>query len=118
MKWGFGPSSTGDKMRPNSVTVSSQAASIWVPVDRAIAPFNIGFGAVVAGGSTLTYTVEHTFDDILGGATATAFPHATVAAQTTSKDGNYIVPVVAIRLNITAFTSGSVTLTILQGGVR
>lgn len=105
-------------MRPTSVTLSAAGPSPWIPVDRAIAPFAIGFGVVVAGGSTLTYSVEHTFDDVLAGATATAFPHASVAAQTASKDGNYIVPVTAIRLNVTAFTSGSATLTVLQGGVR
>lgn len=103
-------------MRPQVVIVSSVSASAPQPVDRAIAPFSIGFGVVVSG--VLTYTVEHTFDDVLGGATPTWFPHATVVAQTTSKDGNYIVPVTAIRLNVTAYTSGSATLTILQGGVR
>lgn len=103
-------------MRPQSVTVSSVAASAWIPMDYKSDPFNVGFGVVVSG--TLTYTVEHTFDNVLAGATATAFPNATVVAQTTSKDGNYVVPVMAIRLNVTAFTSGSATLTILQSGAH
>lgn len=105
-------------MRPKSKTVSSQTSSVWIPVDRAIAPFAIGFGVAVAAGSTLTYSVEHTFVDLLGGVTPVAaeiYPHATVAAQTTSKDGNYAFPVTGIRLTVTAYTSGSATLTILQG---
>jgi hypothetical protein len=79
-------------------------------------PFNIGFGVTLAGGSTLTYTVEHTFDDIYNpSVTPVAFPHATVAAETTNQDGNYSYPVRAIRLTVSAYTAGSATLTILQG---
>jgi hypothetical protein len=85
-------------------------------MDRKQNPFNVGFAVVVSG--TLTYSVEHTFDDILGGATATWFPHSSIAAQTTSKDGNYAFPVTAIRLNVTAYTSGGATMTVLQGSAQ
>jgi hypothetical protein len=101
-------------MRPQVVTVSSQTTSAPIPMDWTQDPFAVGIGVVVSG--TLTYSVEHTFDDILNGATANWFPHSTIAAQTTSKDGNYAFPVTAIRLNVTAFTSGSATLNLLQGG--
>lgn len=100
-------------MRPQVVSLSAVATSAPLPMDRLQAPFSVGFGVVLTG--TATYSVEHTFDDILGGATATWFPHTSVAAQTTNKDGNYAFPVTAIRLNVTAWTSGPVTLTVLQG---
>jgi hypothetical protein len=100
-------------MRPQSVTVSSVAASAPIPVDHKI-PANIGFGVVMSG--TLTYTVEHTFDNIFDTAvTPTWFPNTSVSAETTSVDGNYAFPVRAIRLNVTAYTSGAATLTVLQG---
>lgn len=35
------------------------------------------------------------------------FPHATLVGNTASADGNYLFPVSATRLTITAFTSGS-----------
>ena len=101
-------------MRPQVITQSSAGTSAWIPVDYKQNPFNIGFGVVVS--DTLTYDIEHTFDNILDASvTPTAFKHSTVAAQTTSKDGNYAFPVRAVRINVTAFTSGSVTLTLLQG---
>jgi len=101
-------------MRPQVVTVSSVAASEPLVMDRKQNPFNVGFGVVLAGG-TPTYTVEHTFDDILGGVTPTWFPHSSIAAQTTNKDGNYAFPVTAIRLNVTVWAAGTATLTVLQG---
>lgn len=105
-------------MRPQvTATVAAVAASAPLIMDRKQNPFSVGFGVVISG--TLTYSVEHTFDDLLGGTytalTATWFPNATVAAQSTSKDGNYAYPVTAIRLNVTAYTSGGATLTALQG---
>lgn len=100
-------------MRPQVVTLSSVATSAPIPMDALQVPFNVGFAVVLTG--VATYTVEHTFDDVLGGVTPTWFPNSVVAAQTTNKDGNYAFPVRAIRLNVTAWTSGNVTLTIVQG---
>lgn len=103
-------------MRPQVITKSgSTGTTAWIPMDYKQNPFNVGF-AVTLGAGVLTYSVEHTFDDVLDPTvTPVAFAHSTVAAQTTNKDGNYAFPVRAIRLNVTAWTSGGATLTILQG---
>jgi len=102
-------------MRPQVITQSSAGTTAWIPVDYKQAPFNVGL-AVTLGGASLTYSVEHTFDDVYDSAiTPTAFTHAFVASQTTQMDGNYAFPIRAIRLNVTAYTSGTATLTILQG---
>ena len=94
-----------------SITVTGQTA--WIPLDYKQSPFNVGFGVVVNG--TVTYDIEHTFDDVFDPAvTPTAFKHSVLTAQTTNKDGNYIVPIRAIRINNTAGT-GSTTVTLLQG---
>lgn len=100
-------------MRPQVVSLSSISTSSALPVDRLQSPFSVGLGVVLTG--TATYTVEHTFDDILGGATPTWLPNASLAAATTSQSGNYAFPVTAIRLNVTAWTSGTITMTVLQG---
>ncbi len=100
-------------MRPVTISKTGTGATDWVAVDYRQLPFAIGFGVVVSG--TITYTVEHTFDNVFDSAvTPTAFPHSTLATQTTSKDGNYAFPIRAIRLNNTAGT-GTTTLTVLQG---
>lgn len=107
-------------MRPIRHTLSAAGATPPVVLDHYRDPFNVGLGVVLAPGSGLTYTVEHTFDDVFAKtfnpATATWFPNATLANKTASSDGNYVVPVTAIRLNVTAFTSGSVTITVIQAG--
>jgi len=98
-------------MRPQTITQTATGTSAWIPVDHKQNPFLISFGCVISGSPT--YTVEHTFDDILGGATATAFAHQYIAAATANEDGNYSYPCTGVRLNVTAGT-GSVTMTLLQ----
>jgi hypothetical protein len=81
-------------------------------------PFNVGLGVALSAGAVLTYTVEHTFDDVFAAgfnpATATWYPNTTLTAQTVSKDSNYAYPVTAVRLNVTAWTSGTAAFTVIQ----
>lgn len=100
-------------MRPQIFSITGTGQTAWIPLDYKQSPFNVGFGVVVNG--TVTYDIEHTFDDVFDSAvTPTAFKHSVLTAQTTNKDGNYIVPIRAIRINNTAGT-GSTTVTLLQG---
>lgn len=102
--------------RPTSVSVSSQAASAWIPVNYKQSPFNIGMGVVLTDTPTLTYSVQHTFDDVQDeNATLTPFNNEGMDAKAANEDGNYAFPVRAIRLNVTAWTAGTATLTIIQG---
>lgn len=104
-------------MRRQTVTVSSAASSAALPLSYGTRDFGVGFGCVVSGGASLTYKVQHTFDDIFNpSVTPTWFDHSSVVSQTVNKDGNYAFPVAAVRLTVTAYTSGSVTLTLLQQG--
>jgi len=108
-------------VRPIRVTVSSATVSAALPLDQYISPFNIGLGVSLSAGASLTYTVQHTFDDVWAAgfdpATANWFNHATMTSKTTSFDGNYAYPVTAIRLNVTSYTSGEATLTAVQAGM-
>lgn len=108
-------------MRPVRVTVGALGASSPIPLDHYRDPFSVGIGCVISAGATLTYTVEHTFDDVFSStfnpATATWFPNASLATKSTSSDGNYSTPVTAVRINVTAYTSGSVTMTVIQAGM-
>lgn len=100
-------------MRPQVISITGTGTTAWIPLDYKQNPFNIGLGIVVNG--TITYDIEHTFDDVFDvSVTPTAFKHSTLVAQTTNNDGNYAFPVRAIRINNTAGT-GSTALTILQG---
>lgn len=103
-------------MRAQSISVGSAAASAWIPVDTNKNPFNIGFGVTIST-AVLTYKVQHTFDNVQDSTvTAVAFDHPDVTGETTNQDGNYAFPVRAIRLNVTAYTSGTAVLTLIQAG--
>lgn len=105
-------------MRPQVTPVlSTVTSSAPLIMDSKQNPFNVGFGVVAT--ATISYTVEHTFDDLLSGAytegTARWFPNATVAAATASANGNYAFPVTAIRLTVGSVTGGTAQMTVLQG---
>ena len=106
--------------RPVRVTVGSVASSAVIPLNTYGDPFNVGIGCDVSAGGSLTYTVQHTFDDVqsptFNPATATWFSNSTIVAQTADRDGNYAYPVTAVRLTVTAWTSGTVTMTVIQAG--
>lgn len=98
-----------------SAGTSAKLSSAWLPMDR-YNSLDVGFAAIMAADGDVTYTVEHTLDDpfsagvgVLSGPIdlyLTPFPHASIAAQNTSKDGSYSTPITAIRVTITAFSNG------------
>lgn len=108
-------------MRPVEVSVSSAASSAVVPLDIYNDPFNVSVAAVFSAGAAMTYTVEHTYDDpfaaTFDASTATWFPNSGLTAKTASAEGNYVLPVRAIRLRVTAYTQGSVTMKVIQAGI-
>lgn len=94
-------------------TVSSQTTSAWIPMDDNQAAFNASVAVTVSG--TLTYSVEFTLDNVQDPTiTPTAFS-TTLTGATTSQSLAVHYPVKAFRLNVTAFTSGSAIITVLQG---
>lgn len=104
-------------MRPQVVTVGSATTSATLPVDWRQNPFGVSIACVVNGGGTLTYKVQHTLDDVFDPTiTPTWLDHSALTGKSANADGNYAFPVKAIRLNVTAYTSGSVTMTLVQSG--
>lgn len=106
-------------MRPSVLTAgAAPAQSAVYPCDVNKHPFAVGLGAVVNG--TITYTVQHTFDDPFAPgfnpATAVWFNHPTLANLSANGDSNYAFPVRAIRVSTSAGT-GSVALTVIQAGI-
>ena len=106
--------------RPVRVTLGAVAVSAPIPLNNYCTPFNVGIGCDVSGGGSLTYTVEHTFDDVFAAgftpAGATWFTTTGLGTQTTDQNGNYSAPVTACRLNVTIWASGTVTMTVIQAG--
>lgn len=99
-------------------TISYNAAeatgsSPALPMNMNVSPFNVGFGVTVSG--TVTYKVQHTFDDPGTGFT-TWFDHPTITGLSANADGNYAFPVSGIRITVTS-GGGSVTMNVLQAGI-
>lgn len=69
----------------------------------------VGLIVTVSPGASLTYTVEVTADQVPS-SSGNWNSHDVLAAQTASANGNIAYPVTAIRLNVTAYSSGSVNL--------
>ena len=107
-------------MRPIRVTVGSATSSAPIPLDHYRGPFNVGIGVVLSSGANLTYTVEHTFDDVFSAgfdpATATWFANSNLTNRTASLDGNYAFPITAVRLRVSAWVGGTATMTVIQAG--
>lgn len=70
-------------MRPATVRVSSATFSDWIPLNRYSSAFGVGFGVSLSDSATLTYTVQHTFDDIYEKFTAFSISRTTTTATVT-----------------------------------
>jgi hypothetical protein len=111
-------------MRPVVYTIiggaGTQVVSRVCPIDYYISPANIALNVVVTG--SITYTVQYTFDDVFAAgydpANGNWTNHPTLVTQTTTKDSNISYPVRGIRVISPASpsSSGTATLTIIQGG--
>lgn len=105
--------------RPVRVTLGAVAVSNPIPLNNYSTPFNVGIGADISAGGSLTYAVEHTFDNVFAAgfnpATATWFPTAGLSG-TTDLNGNLAFPVTAVRINVSVWASGTVTMTVIQAG--
>lgn len=97
--------------------VDGTCDSRWLQIDQWTNDPSLSFRISLGGGS-MTYTVQSTLDSVFDSSfdesTAIAVNHGTVAAQTADITlDSYAVPVAAIRLQITAHTSGSASFDIV-----
>lgn len=100
---------------PYIVTFTTTGAKTPCIVDRAQSPFNLSVAAIVLG--TATYGIEYTLDDVNDATITPAwFSDANLPpGQVASGVSNYMFPVQAIRINITAITGAGVRFIVLQG---
>jgi hypothetical protein len=107
--------------RPVKLYVTANGAtpvySPVAPLNTYGNPFNVGLAVAVSG--TITYTVEHTFDDVFAPgfdpANATWYDTTSLTGLSAKQDGNYAFSATGVRIKSTA-GSGSAVLTIIQSG--
>ena|SRR3990167_3397192 len=101
----------------------SATAGPWIPLNQYPGEFSVSFGVQVSAGDGMEqWRVEHTFDNVFDSSvTPQAFIHAQATAiRTGLTDGNYVVPIAAIRIAYvsgTAATSGNATYWVRQTGI-
>jgi hypothetical protein len=100
-------------MKLQTVSKTGTGSSSALVMNTNISPFNVGFGVIATG--TVTYTVQHTFDDPAVGFSVW-YSHPTIAAKTDNQDGNYAFPVTGIKVLVTA-GDGTATLNLIQAGI-
>lgn len=105
-------------MRAITRSVTGAGSTTPIPVDTYICPTNIGVGVKITG--SVTYTVQHTFDDVFAAdfnpATATWYNHPTLTGSA-NLDGNYAFPVTAIRVTNAGGSTGTTAITVIQSGL-
>jgi len=101
-------------MKQQYASKTGTGSSASLATDLYISPFNVGFGVVATG--TVTYTVQHTFDNLATTASPVWFSHPTIAAKSDNQDGNYAFPVAAIKVLVTA-GDGTAAMTMIQAGI-
>lgn len=104
-------------MRPLvPISLSSITTSPWVPLDYmeiGQVTFDLSFN-----GGTATAQVDFTDDDVFNPAITPVVAGQVVATGSTNSVTRTAYVPRAIRLNVTAFTSGPVTLKVIQQGIR
>lgn len=90
----------------------------WIGVNWHSPIINIGIGVQVTG--TVNYTVQHTFDDPNNLPSGVSFPatfnHPSLQSLTASGDGDYIYPIIAMRLLINSGT-GTARMVAIQADI-
>lgn len=100
-------------MKTQTVSKTGTGSSSAIVMNTNISPFNVGFGVITTG--TVTYSIQHTFDDPAVGFTVW-YTHPTIAAKSDNQDGNYAFPVTGIKVLVTA-GAGTATLNLIQAGI-
>ena len=72
-------------MKPIKQTLGAAGNSDWIPIDYRVNGFGVGIGVNVSDGSTLTYSIQHTFDST-SDAVAVSIARVTTVATATLAD--------------------------------
>jgi hypothetical protein len=97
-------------------TVTAVGTTI-IPVDWQQSPFNLGYVIEVPGGTTISFTVQFTLDDVNDASWTPIFlaDATNGTAKTATAAGSYTVPIRALQLTIASISGGNARIAILQG---
>ena len=75
--------------------------------------------ASVTNQNVITYTITSTTANFTSAKVSPmrVFVHSTITAKTANSDGNFAFPIQAVRLTVTPWTAGYVTMIVTQSGI-
>lgn len=113
---------TIDNNSAGAITVGTngKAASDWLSIHHAHNFPAVGIPVILSSGASLTWTAQYTGSDLYTSQIVPSteifnFDDANFVNQTVKRYGNIVVPVCGIRVVTTAYTSGSVSISVLRG---
>ena len=96
---------------------SATGTTDWIRVNQKQWPFEVH--ALVDVADTATYTVEFAIEPLIDeqDTSVTAYNLPEMIGKTSSDQRAVVAPITGVRLNVTAHTSGTVTLRVRQGEI-
>lgn len=112
---------SGDAAAGLTIGTGPVASTPWIPICSVVNPCNIALAVMLSAGTSMTYSVEHTLDeiqnlDLIKTGTITTLTHEDLVSKTASADGNYAFAPTAVRVTTSAYSSGTLTFTVIQAG--
>lgn len=99
-----------------TVGVNGESVTPWFVVNRGEDNVSISITSILSTGGLLTYSEQHTVDDIQQNSdiTINTIEHDIMVDKTTSFDSNIAFPIIASQIVVKAFTNGNLIVTYLQ----
>jgi len=92
--------------------------SKWIPLNHHVPEFNVGINCAVSSDINATYGAETTISDVQAEGfkedDAAVVVHPTITAKTAAFQAQQVVPIVAIRFNVTSYLAGTITASLIQ----
>ena len=96
--------------------ILGEAEFTWIPLFSYVTPFEFAYQIDIG---TATMVLESTLDDVQdSNVTIGVTTDAVEASGSLDVSGVSTIPTVAVRVKVTAFTSGNIVLKLLQSGIR
>lgn len=106
---------------PDYISTTTVSCSATLNMDYRRNPMNASVAVTGSSSGTFTYSVLFTLDDQQNltniGSTRTPvfFPDANLNTVSSNGTTNYMFPVAGLRLSVTAISSATVTMVVMQG---
>lgn len=103
-------------MKTSTIVANALGPTAWHPANTYGCPFELVV-ATATGDASLTYSVEYTYVNVLAGNDPVGDEvFVKEAAATAASEAIFEMPVAAVRLNVTAYTSGTAVARVIQSG--